>query len=169
MMDAAVVNDVFANPWVWVGLLVALVGAVFTLGQWKGKVDSDRASFKDFMKEVRNDIKEILRRLPSHVLGGGSPLQLTEYGRSISERLDAVALAQEIAPRLQVQIEGKAPYEIQERCFDYVRHEYEPPDEVESLIKTCAYDHGIDRGQVLDVLAVELRDKLLALAVRRDA
>ena len=29
--------------------------------------------------------------------------------------------------------------------------------------KACAYDHGIDRGQVLDVLAVELRDKLLAI------
>ena len=74
-----------------------------------------------------------------------------------------VALAQGLAPRLQAQIEGKTPYEIQEKCFDYVRHEYRPPDEVETRIKTCAYDHGIKRGQVLDVLAVELRDKLLAM------
>ena len=148
---------------VWVAFLLPLIGAIFVLGQWKGKVDSDRASFKEFMKEVRNDIKEMLRRLPSHTLAGGSPLQLTNLGRSISERLGAAALAQDMAPLLQAQIKEKKPYEIQEKCFDYVRHEYEPPDEVESLIKTCAYDHGIDLGQVLDVLAVELRDKLLAM------
>lgn len=163
MTDATAVSDLFTNPWVWVGLLVALVGAVFALGQWKGRVDADQASFKELMKEVRDDIKEILRRLPSHTLAGDSPLQLTECGKAISERLGAAALAQEIAPRLQPQLKEKPPYEIQEKCFDYVRHEYEPPEEVDSLIKTCAYDHGIDRGQVLDVLAVELRDKLLAI------
>lgn len=69
MMDATAVSDLFTNPWVWVGLLVALVGAVFALGQWKGRVDADRASFKELMKEVRDDIKEILRRLPSQHAG----------------------------------------------------------------------------------------------------
>ena len=115
------------------------------------------------MKEVRDDIKEILGRLPSPTVTDASPLQLTDCGKSISERLGAVALAQGLAPRLQAQIEGQTPYEIQEKFFDYVRHEYEPPDEVETRIKTCAYDHGIKRGQVLDVLAVELRDMLLAM------
>lgn len=158
-------NEWFANPVAWVAslsLLLAAAGTILAFGVWKGKVDSDRASFNGFMKEVRNDIKEILRRLPSHTLAGGSPLQLTDLGRSISERLGASALAQDLAPLLQERIKGRAPYEIQEMCFDYVRHKYGPPDEVEALIKTCAYDHGIDRGQVLDVLAVELRDRLLA-------
>lgn len=68
-MDATAVSDLFTNPWVWVDLLVALVGAVFALGQWKGRVDSDRASFKKLTKEVRDDIKEILRRLPSQHAG----------------------------------------------------------------------------------------------------
>ena len=159
-------NEWLANPVAWVAILSMLsvvVGGAFAFGTWKGKVDSDRASFEEFMKEVRDDIKEILGRLPSPTVTDASQLQLTDCGKSISERLGAVALAQGLAPRLQAQIEGKTPYEIQEKCFDYVRHEHEPPDEVETRIKTCAYDHGIKRGQVLDVLAVELRDKLLAM------
>ena len=139
-------NEWLANPVAWVAILSMLsvvVGGAFAFGTWKGKVDSDRASFEEFMKEVRDDIKEILGRLPSPTVTDASPLQLTDCGKSISERLGAVALAQGLAPRLQAQIEGKTPYEIQEKCFDYVRHEYEPPDEVETRIKTCAYDHGI--------------------------
>ena len=162
-------NEWFANPLFWIAFLSLLsvaAGAIFAFGQWKGKVDSDRASFKGFMTEVRNDIKEILGRLPSHTLTGSSPLRLTDLGRTISERLDAPALAQDLAPFLQERIKGKTPYEIQEMCFDYIRHEYKPPDEVEALIKTCAYDNGIDRGQVVDVLAVELRDRLLGMVAR---
>ena len=143
--------------------LSLVVGGAFAFGTWKGKVDSDRASFKEFMNEVRDDIKEMLGRLPSPTVTDASPLQLTDCGKSISERLGAADLAQGLAPLLQAQIEGKTPYEIQERCFDYVRHEYEPPEDVETRVKTCAYDHGIKRGQVLDVLAVELRDKLLTM------
>ena len=153
-----------ATPQLWV-LLFAAVGTIFGFGLWKGKVDSDRASFKEFMKEVRNDIKELLRR-SSHTLAGSSPLRLTDLGKSISGRLDAPALAQDLAPLLQKRIEGKTPYEIQEMCFDYIRHEYKPPDQVEALIKACAYDNGIDRGQVVDVLAVELRDRLLEMVPR---
>ena len=161
-------NEWFANPLFWIALLSLLsvaAGVIFAFGQWKGKVDSDRASFKEFMKEVRNDIKEILRR-SSHTLAGSSPLRLTDLGRAISERLDAPALTQTLAPLLQERIKGKTPYEIQEICFDYIRHEYKPPDKIEELIKTCAYDNGIDRGQVVDVLAVELRDRLLAMIPR---
>lgn len=162
-------NEWFVNPLFWIAFLPPLAvaaGTIFAFGLWKGKVDSDRASFKEFMKEVRNDIKEILRRLPSRTLAGGSPLRLTDLGKSISERLGTPVLAQGLAPLLQERIEGKTPYEIQEMCFDYIRHEYKPPDEVEALIKTCAYDNGIDRGQVVDVLAVELRDRLLGMVPR---
>ena len=161
-------NEWFINPLFWIAflsLLSVVAGAIFAFGQWKGKVDSDRASFKEFMKEVRNDIKEILRR-SSHTLAGSSPLRLTDLGRSVSERLDASALAQDLASLLQEQVKEKTPYEIQEMCFDYIRHEYKPPDKVEALIETCAYDNGIDRGQVEDVLAVELRDRLLATIPR---
>ena len=158
-------KDWLANPVAWVALLSLLsmvVGGAFAFGTWKGRVDSDRASFKEFTKEVRDDIKEILGRLPSPRVADTSPLHLTDCGKSISKRLGAPELAENLVQRLRAQVEGRTPYEIQEKCFDYARREYEPPEEVEVRVKNCAYDFGIKRGQVLDVLAVELRDKLLA-------
>ena len=47
--------------------------------------------------------------------------------------------------------------------FNFIRDEYKPSDEVEKDIKKCAYDNGIDRAEVLNVLAVELRDEIFRL------
>ena len=61
-------NEWFASPLLWVvflSLLPVAAGAIFALGQWKGRIDSDRALFKGLTAEVRNDLKEVLRRLPS--------------------------------------------------------------------------------------------------------
>ena len=38
------------------------------------------------------------------------------------------------------------------------------PHDFVVAIKTCAYDHGIDEDQVWTVLAIALRDELLATA-----
>ena len=69
-------NEWFASPLFWVvflSLLSVAAGAIFAFGQWKGKVDSDRTLFKEFMTEIRNDIKEILRRLPPPAVDANSP------------------------------------------------------------------------------------------------
>ncbi len=162
-------SEWYANPLVWIGLLsssAVVIGIIFAIGQWKGKVDSDRDSFKRtldaFMSEIRADIKRIFERLPpAPTVAGASPLRLTELGRKISDRLDASAIADSLAPDLRERIADMQPYEIQEFCFSYLRREYEPPDRVRSLILECAFDNGIDREQVLDVIAIELRDRLL--------
>ena len=86
-------NEWFANPLFWIAslsLLSVAAGAIFAFGQWKGRVDSDRVSFKEFMTEVRNDIKEILRRLPSPTVDAHSPLRLADLGKPISERFTAL-------------------------------------------------------------------------------
>ena len=89
---------------------------------------------------------------------------MTELGRTISNRLNADALVEELAAHLQEKARGKQPYEIQEMSFEFASNEYDPPDDVEALIKACAYDNGLKRQQVLDVLAIVWRDKLLAMA-----
>ena len=119
------------------------------------------AEFRADIKEVRDNVNKILGRLGSDTVAGTSPLRLTEKGQRISARLNAAALAKEIAPRLEARVAGKQPYEIQEICFEYARREYVPSPEVQALIMQCAFDNGIDRDQVLDVLAIELRDLLL--------
>ena len=82
-------NEWLASPLFWIAFLSLLpvaAGAIFAFGQWKGRGDSDRESFKELMTEVRSDLKEILRRLPSRTLTDGSPPRLTDLGKSISAR-----------------------------------------------------------------------------------
>ena len=55
--------------WWWlvflfIALLIAAGGAAFGVGRWVAHVNSDREDFRGFMAEIRENIKEILRRLP---------------------------------------------------------------------------------------------------------
>ena len=153
--------DWAGNPFLWIAVAIAVGGLIFGAGKWVGAVNSDRTSFNEFMKEIRDDVKKILDRLPSQAVSSGSPLQLTELGRTISARIGGLSIAEELAAKMREQAGGKQAYEIQEICFDYVLKRYEPPEEQEALIKECAYENGIDLEQVMKVIAVELRDFLL--------
>lgn len=180
-------EDWFSNPgpWIIAGLTLglALLTAVITLSffvlravwktaSWKTGVDlrlkgvdselsSIKATLASFMTEVREDIKQIFKRLPSETVNDASPLQLTSKGQSISQALDAPRWAEDTATVLAKRVEGMVPYDIQEFCYGHVRDEFRPSPELEVKIKQCAYENALDRYSVLDVLAVELRDKLL--------
>jgi len=53
---------------------------------------------------------------------------------------------------LMPRITDKQPYEIQQFCFDYVRSDFAPTPEQD----------GISTATVLEVLAIEIRDRLIA-------
>ena len=142
--------------------LAALVGLVFAIGRWVGEVNSDRKVFKDFMAEMRRDIKAILGRLGSNVVGGTSPLRLTELGKRVSEAIEAPALVAELAQSLLSQAEGKRPHEIARLADDYVHDTFEPTAEQLDGFDAVAYEEGITRFEVFQVIALELRDHLLA-------
>ncbi len=69
--------------------------------EWKGAVDADRIMFKEFMKEVREDIREINKNIlgifsqldPPDFIDGKSPLSLTEQGQKVSKELNAASWA----------------------------------------------------------------------------
>ena len=71
-----------------VALFIAVVSAIAKFTRWSAQVDSDRASFKKFMdqmldemKEARKDIKKILQRVPPEAFtASSSPAQLTDRG-----------------------------------------------------------------------------------------
>ena len=150
------------NPWMVVGGAVAVVSLIFFAGKWVGGIAEFKKHTMEFIAEIRDDIKKILERLPPVVVSGGSPLRLTDLGKSISQTVDAAAWAERIAPDLRSRVQGKQPYEIQEVCLNYIREEFKPTEEQDDKIKACASENGIDAQKVLDVLAVELRDNLLA-------
>ena len=143
----------------------ALATAIVKISLWAGGVNADLRSLKESVGEIRKTVEKILSQLsPRTTVASASPLKLTELGRKVSEELGAAALAETLAPALQARIEGLDPYSIQELCYDYVRSEYKPPEEVETGIRLLAFDNGIDRDQVVNVVAIELRDRLLVLA-----
>ena len=146
------------NPLSWLVAASTLIG----VGVWIGKVNEHRSTVHAFMVEIREDIKRILGRLPSATVVGQSPLKLTELGQSISETLNASQWAEESARMLAVRTKGKSPFDIQDFCMRYVHYEFHPPSDLGAKIKMCAYENGIDSKQVFDVLAIELRDKLLS-------
>lgn len=156
-------------PWgLWLGagaiILVAAVTAAIKLANWHGAVNTDRTNFKKFMDEVRDDIKKILQRLPASPVTAQSPLRLTDLGERISQELDAPSIIRELSTVLRGRASGKLAYEIQELSFEYIQEEYQPPEDLDRRIMQCAFDNGLKREQVLEVLGVLLRDELLPLA-----
>ena len=164
------------NPLTILIATIAVITIIAKLAMWAEKVNQARTDFDDhkktlgeFMSEIRDDIKNILTRLPPVAVVGGSPLRLTDLGRSISDTLKAAEWAARIACDVKDRIDGKQPYEIQEICFEYVTNEFQPTVEQEAQMKACAYENGVETKQVFDVIAVELRDRLLRMIEARES
>jgi len=147
--------------WAALALLVAIGGAIVKFSRWTGRVDSTLESLGKSIAEIREDIKKILHNRPSKTVDSDSPLHLTDLGRKISDDLEAKTVIDSLASSLRPRAEGKHAYDIQELSFSFMRDEYAPSAEVDVRIKQCAFDNGLDRDEVLDVLAIELRDKLI--------
>ena len=151
----------WTNPTVYVIFALAILGGVFAAGQWVGRMNSLTKTISESINEIKNDIKEIFKRLPSPSVAGESPVQLTNFGKKISNLLEAKTWAKDLAPSLLSQVKGKAEFEIYEFCGRYVQDEL--AEEWEKKILSSAYELATDREAVLAVLRVELRDALLSL------
>ena len=120
------------------------------------------------MAEIRADIKRIFERLPAVPAGvkTGSPLTLTDFGEKMSASMNAATWAAELAPTLREALVGKRAFEIDAFSRTYV-YEHMKHDE---RVAKCMYEMGVERDNALRVLAVVLRDQLMAtLGVSPDA
>ena len=157
-VPADVVVETTFNP-LWITAGIAVAASLVWFGKWIGSVNTDRTSFKEFMEEIRADIKAIFSRLPPTTVSRQSPLRLTDLGKAISEKLNAKNWARQAAPALVKDMKGKTAYEIQEHCFKYAEnHKFEDSPDMARAILDCAFEHGLKDSQVRDVLGVELRD-----------
>lgn len=163
-----------ANPTlipVSVMALVAIGGVLIAIGKWLGRRESFESiisgfkeSLENSMKEIRGDIKNILRSLPpteGAAVKGASPLRLTELGESISETIQAPAWAQNEVGKVLSRTREMGPYGVQQFCFDYVDEVNYSPDLMQRM-QDCAYNKGTTLIEVKKVLAIELRDRILA-------
>ena len=146
-----------------ISTISAIVILIFKSGGWFTSVNTDRANFKDFMREIREDIKNILNALPPPVVSSSSPLQLTKSGWEVSRKIDATAWARKVAPNWIDKVKGKEPFEIQDYCFENVERELDSHEEHSRKVRQLAYENGLERSRIVKVLAVTLRDEILAI------
>ena len=123
--------------------------------------------------EVRKEVGEILLILAGQMknksyLGGSSLLSLKEPGKKLSKKMDAPAIARQYKDELVRIAKDKKlnPYQIQEDCFTYaatkilknVKQDKESFDKLAAV----AYDEGTDLSVLMQIVAVVLRDQVLA-------
>ena len=151
------------------GLMVTCVTLIFKMGAWKGSTDTslgnlrddakkDRAIVKEFMAEIREDVKHIFQRLsPPPPAIGQSPARLTDYGKDLSRSMAAERWAQELAPTLMSQVQGKEAFQVDAFCRKRARRYAGTPRVLKAM-----YEFGRSKpDDMLVVLAIVLRDELL--------
>lgn len=144
-----------------VPVVVGAIAVLITIGIWIGKVNSDRKSFKDFIKEVRGKLDTILQFIGPQIATAISPIQLTDLGRKVSEAIEAKEWASELAEQLADEAKGKDAYEIQELARTNCNRDMDMNELRASICRKIAFQHGLKLEQVIDVLGIELRDILL--------
>ena len=129
--------------------------------EWKEQAERDRSVTQEFMREIRDDIKNIFSRLGPAPVVSKSPLQLTEFGETIAAHAAAYEWAKSLAPTLIDRVEGKQPFQIDEFCDSYVSNELD--EDMETLVSSASYQHALSNDGVRSVLRVVLRDELLGM------
>ena len=114
--------------------------------------------------ETKAGVESLKWRQSSTTTERNSVLQLSELGEAVSSDIGAqdwaVGLLLDMEVRDVDEFVDMQPYDVQAKCFDYVGKLDMPVDRL-NVVKTCAYKNGIDIQQVLDVLALEMRNVLM--------
>ncbi len=151
------------NP-VWILVFLAASGIVWKLNGWYNNVNSDREYFHKTLDKLAEKIDLIYERLltlTSKTVGAGSPLALTSLGKEVAEDINAKEISSTVFNRVAIGIEDCSAYDIQNRCFDFIRNRWEVPSNIDLKIKESAFKNGITKQDVLDVIAIVLRDQIL--------
>ena len=144
--------------------LLAAVGLFVRLIIWYANVNADRKAFKAFIAKIEKRIAEIFDRLNrfgrSDLVGSSSPLNLTSLGKEGYAEIEASAIADKMAEALKKQITNESPYEIQQLCFDWVTED-KLTETHKKLVHETACQRGLTVLQTMEVIAIELRERLL--------
>ena len=134
-------------------------------GEWKGRVDTLLKKIGEDLERIGKELADlrgiVFSRFGSPMVISKSPLRLSELGKTVSEKITAQAWVEKVEDALNEEVKGKDAYEIQDFCFKYVKNTDQYNDKEREAIRHTAYKLGVKAEDVLEVLAIELRDKLL--------
>lgn len=153
-----------------VSLLLTIGGLIYKAGSWMEGLRTDRKNFAkgietnqrsiaEIAREIREDIKKILIRIPGSTVESQSPARLSEYGQRISHSMRAEEWARDLAPSLVPQVTGKPEFAVEEFCRSYVEEHLA----TSNMVLKAMYDFGTTRDNVLAVPRIVLRDELLRI------
>lgn len=150
------------------GILGGIGAFIYKWGRWTGSVDTDRATFKEFMNEVRQNIREILARIPPVTTAGQSPIELTDLGKKVVTMLNPHHWIESYAQERLSRTSDMSLYQIQQDAFEFADNELlnrikiDDPKRFKD-IENCAFRHGIPVSEVMKALGVVLRNKIFEL------
>ena len=155
--------------WAFLGhpvVILAIIGGIVSVIYWVAGTTKDVSTLKQFMAEIREDIRKIFERLPERGVVAGSPLRLTEKGRKMADLVDAEKWAEDVVVMLLSKARGQAHWEIDQMCHNYIRlgelASDDDRDWVEQSVGKIAFSFGTDREDAQNVLQVVLRDAVIA-------
>ena len=171
--------DVFSlTAWQAVSIAIGILSTCVGIGIWIGatgqKVKSNTNGLEkvnehlyNLMEKINSNLINIFDRLPSATVSSASPAKLTELGEIISKEINAKDWARRIYSNLDMKMAYWEDHEIHEWCFEYVRNSNNLSPAMLLDIPKIAYEHGISRDDVTSVLAIVLRDLILASKNKR--
>ncbi|MCY4613541.1 MAG: hypothetical protein OXB94_07985 [Nitrospira sp.] len=171
-MEAWIESFVVQNSGKIILGILAFMGALGTLlfraGVWKGFVDKGLDNVERFMIDARADLNELLRIVKNEPAPAktSSPILLTEIGLQMARDIEADKICEFYARLLYGTVRDMNSYEVQEFCRRYAQKDLmaelkgRDPDSATKL-ELYAYNKGKRLFEILEILAIILRDKLL--------
>lgn len=160
-------------------VLLVILGAVMWMIYKAGHIISRWTDRENSIKELRQDWNRDIPYLKVRLdilyqqnsagssLKSTSPINLTDVGKEISAALDAPGIVEKHAKTLRGLVDKANPqtaYDLQQECFAIVDKHLPAllTDEELKIAKGRALHYGTPLDNVLAVVGVLLRDKLLA-------
>ena len=155
----------------FLGFVVTILTIVFGSGKWRGKIETLVSELKQSVEALTKRVDKVYDWLAEQgmrsTLGYGSPLDLTDLGRKISENLQLENMAAEHVNRVKILLDEKdGAYEIQQLCLRYATEllplflQEHSPDKYKAMTMV-AYKEGIPIEAVLGIVGILIRNKLV--------
>lgn len=187
-LDAtSIILEVIESPLVWILIGTAIL--IWRLSKWHsdlnhrmgdtetkiegvqtklGSLETLTGNLSNRLDKINDDIKEIYKLIVGNPLEKvTSPISLTEYGKSLSERLEALKIVDLKLTQVTRSVEGMNAYQIQEYCFSFSKEQLldelqKKNPELAQKIYEVAFDEGMEIEKLTRVIALEMRDRILS-------